>query len=583
VKQTNYNANELIITQNLFFVFELKSEKNRRTVSMNASVTIYSLQNYNGNAHVIMGGTEAADLNASYRIRLHGQFGPSDWFPNPRPNVQAVQHTTNARMWIFGVIVDSSSENQYTKMIGVTLDDDGFESTTQSRQARYTRDVSGSSTDSAFLSDQWDGGTVVDYGPSRYELASLEIQAPSIEVTGIAKATLHSGAAFSGSSIEVRESVADLRTVAGWAGSVMSIKADAAGKMGNGMGVSVYEKTRDAAVSLLVQKGDTYYSGSGYIYRDPYYYTYYIVTVAHNVIKSNRDDHADHVWAAVPTADGAIQKAVCNVVGVAGLSDIAVLQFDNARYPPKHGLAFAAAGPPPGEACYVVGDPQGIDAISISEGVVRDCQFLYNSGPSKGLIESLSVTCAVYAGNSGSPIVNADGDVIGIVSYGTGTGTDAGVSALSWGASVTVLAPVVDMIIGTVANFVGHRFDADVSMLDMRHSASDTAAGTLEGIFISSSDGSDINSGDIILEVGGEKMGLYGHLGHATPRMVYLNAGQGSQEVKVLRNGSESTIETVSVGTVAVDAVDDIPLFTNGAVSNAVGITFKQLSQTKSQ
>ena len=78
-------------------------------------------------------------------------------------------------------------------------------------------------------------------------------------------------------------------------------------------------------------------------------------------------------------------------------------------------------------------------------------------------------------------------------------------------------------------------------------------------------------------------MGLYGHLGHATPRMVYLNVGQGSQEVKVLRNGSESTIETVSVGTVAVDADDDIPLFTNGAVSNAVGITFKQLSQTKSQ
>ena len=66
---------------------------------------------------------------------------------------------------------------------------------------------------------------------------------------------------------------------------------------------------------------------------------------------------------------------------------------------------------------------QGVDAISISKGVVRDNKYIYGT-----TIESMCISAPIYGGNSGGPIVNTLGCVIGLVSFGL-DGTDT----LSWG------------------------------------------------------------------------------------------------------------------------------------------------------
>tara|TARA_B110000008_G_C16947582_1_gene555092 strand:- start:1044 stop:2123 length:1080 start_codon:yes stop_codon:yes gene_type:complete len=68
-----------------------------------------------------------------------------------------------------------------------------------------------------------------------------------------------------------------------------------------------------------------------------------------------------------------------------------------------------------GDPCYIIGNPAGFDSQSISSGVIRDpamCdQYQQN-------VETMYVSSSSIGGVSGGPILNNNGNVIGILTYG---------------------------------------------------------------------------------------------------------------------------------------------------------------------
>jgi S1-C subfamily serine protease len=114
------------------------------------------------------------------------------------------------------------------------------------------------------------------------------------------------------------------------------------------------------------------------------------------------------------------------VVGVWAFSgrekdDIAVLQLAPGRYP-----ALRLAGTPaqPGDAVVVIGSPHGLSQ-AITTGIVAAVREhgtvtrRTKDGPKSW---GLQITAGIAPGSSGSPILNASGDVVG-VAVGTWGGT----------------------------------------------------------------------------------------------------------------------------------------------------------------
>ena len=69
-----------------------------------------------------------------------------------------------------------------------------------------------------------------------------------------------------------------------------------------------------------------------------------------------------------------------------------------------------------GSPLAIVGAPLDVDINSIATGVMRNNQFVYGTPFSP--IECILTDIASYAGNSGSPILDINGNVVGILEFG---------------------------------------------------------------------------------------------------------------------------------------------------------------------
>ena len=314
---------------------------------------------------------------------------------------------------------------------------------------------------------------------------------------------------------------------------------------------SMYTSVWGAIVSIYVYIPG--WVGSGFVYKHGN--SYYIITAAHVIMDSDRNNSViGPIFASVPTEDGVV-TVQCTVKGVAGTADIGVLQIPEGTAP-RHHVFFASSCPPAGTCCAVLGDPLGIDSISISEGVVRDPQYIYNVDPSGcSIIESVSVTCPVYGGNSGSGIFDENGKVIGLVSYGTG-------EVFSWGVTVPYLETIANSIIETGSNFIGNTLDATIVMVDMwyQHNFS-ISSSELHGLYVHSSSTANLSSGDIITEIEGHPIGLYYQYDQKTPMLLYMHSSS-SITVTVVPQGSSTSV-TRTVQLVPVSLSSDLPLFSS--------------------
>ena len=184
-------------------------------------------------------------------------------------------------------------------------------------------------------------------------------------------------------------------------------------------GSQIYQNIKDAVVMLSVNQS---WQGTGFFVSADGY----IVTAAH-VISQAKDEN-DEKGAIVPATEIYALVAPkydvykCRVVGIDGTGDIGVLKIDqddpfNQKNPPIKGQKFLKFydKPSTGELAFVLGYPLGTDLSSFSMGIVRNEKFV---APSLFIpFNVILITSPAYQGNSGSPIVDVNGNVIGLLTF----------------------------------------------------------------------------------------------------------------------------------------------------------------------
>src|SRR6476660_8918504 len=151
-------------------------------------------------------------------------------------------------------------------------------------------------------------------------------------------------------------------------------------------------KPSAVAIETFDSRGNTLSRGSGFFIGPDR-----IITNRHVIDRSNRVE--------VHLMDGK-KFTVRGVLAVDGEGDLALLQVDI----PKElaiPLPIVKAVPQEGEFVVVIGNPFGLEG-SVSNGIVSAVREISGYG------KIIQITAPISPGSSGSPVVNMDGQVIGI-------------------------------------------------------------------------------------------------------------------------------------------------------------------------
>ena len=82
----------------------------------------------------------------------------------------------------------------------------------------------------------------------------------------------------------------------------------------------------------------------------------------------------------------------------------------------NHMLKISTIAPLTGQTVWMCGFPGGYDTDSMSRGIIRDAHF--NINDSGQAVDSLFLNVPAIGGNSGSAILNNEGDIVGIFTFG---------------------------------------------------------------------------------------------------------------------------------------------------------------------
>ena len=500
-----------------------------------SAVTLYTDRNFTG-SHTTLGEGQHT-LEVPLDVVWSGNLGPSPWI-STGATVTGVRSTDTPSFIIFG-----HRFGRHFKMVGTLISDEGVPLSALGTGRYYPSRSVPDPPSAEDVTHAWNNGNTAPV--SAYRLFSLTSTSPSVDVMGNYSVTLYRAPDLTGPKLGTTTDILDVLD-RGWNYPIKSVHVidmsptstpSPCGHPG------MYSDVQGAIVSIYVRNPG--WVGSGFVYQHNNG-SYYIVTAAHVVMNSSRTSYVTGpIYASVPTADGVV-AVTCNVVGVAGTADVAVLTFSGAT--PKTAASFAPECPPPGTCVAVLGDPMGIDSISVSEGVVRDSQYIFNNIIPCSIVESVSITCSVFGGNSGSGVFDSTGHVVGLVSYGSG-------ETFSWGATVPYFQTIVDDIISSNGNFIGKTLNATMVMLDMWVRAQYNITNPdLQGIYIVSSSTSGLPSGSVITHIEGQPVGLYQQYRQVTPMQLYMRRSNTIQVT--LENGS-----TVAVPLIDMSSGEDTPLF----------------------
>lgn len=177
-------------------------------------------------------------------------------------------------------------------------------------------------------------------------------------------------------------------------------------------------------------------SGSGFIVTSDGY----IVTNYHVIADAYTGNYA----VSVILYNG--DKYDAKIVGVEESSDVAVLKID------ATGLTAATLGDSDslqvGESVYAVGNPLGELSFSMTSGMVsaldRDITTQDSTTGQTTTNNMFQIDAAVNEGNSGGPVYNQYGEVIGIV---TAKYSDTGVEGLGFAIPINDVTDIVDQLI----------------------------------------------------------------------------------------------------------------------------------------
>jgi len=299
--------------------------------------------------------------------------------------------------------------------------------------------------------------------------------------------------------------------------------------------VEAVKRVAPAVVTVTVESSTGRGSGSGVIIRNDGY----IITNNHVVDGGQR--------YFILFADGTRRQA--RLVGTDSLNDIAVLKVDG-EVPGVAQIGDSAALQP-GETVLAIGSPLGNFRNTVTAGVVS---ALNRSVPGSGMEGLIQTDAAINSGNSGGPLINLKGEVVGIntmvVRNDFGFGSSAPVEGLGFAVPSSIFANVADQIIAT--GQVRYPFLGITYLMIDGEVAAQYNLPVQNGAFISAglngqsavlpdtaAAKAGLREGDIITAVNGQRLDA-----NTSLRQLLLQYRPGDTvELTILRDGKEQNVK----------------------------------------
>ena len=300
-------------------------------------------------------------------------------------------------------------------------------------------------------------------------------------------------------------------------------------------------------------------AGSGFIFESDGY-----IITNHHVV-----DGADQI--IVRLADR--REFEAELVGSDPLSDVALLKIDASSLPTLE--LGSSKSLRPGEWVVAIGSPFNFDQ-SVTAGIVSAKGRSTNQ---QQYVPFIQTDVAINRGNSGGPLLNMDGEVVGINSWILSSG--GGYMGLSFSIPIETASGAVKQLrehgkvsrgllgvqVGAVNREMAEAFGLERPVGALVNDVNDGSAADRAGI----------QPGDVILAFNNEVIESSGDL----PPLVGANPPGTEAQVLVSRNGEEKTF------VVTLDALESdedgnlLASSAEGGQSNALGIIVEQINENR--
>ena len=292
----------------------------------------------------------------------------------------------------------------------------------------------------------------------------------------------------------------------------------------------VYEKVMPSVVSITCYDGRSSSSGTGVVMDA----AGYIITNAHVV--------EDALSIQVLLTDGRELEARC--VGSDMLSDLAVLRVS------ATGLIPAEFGDSDrlrvGDEVVAIGDPLGVELRgTMTNGIISGINRDIKSG--NRTLTLMQTTAALNTGNSGGPLVNCYGQVVGINTMKIGDyASESGVEGLGFAIPITAVQTVLEQLanqgyvagrpdIGLTGTAIStfyqfyYRMPAGILITEVDPESDAAAQGLVRGDILMTLSGKQVTSLDILEEI------------------VYASSVGDALKATIYRDGREFAV-TITIG-----------------------------------
>lgn len=300
------------------------------------------------------------------------------------------------------------------------------------------------------------------------------------------------------------------------------------------------EKVYDSVIIVSTYKGDTQYaSGSGFLYKVDDNKTYIITN--HHVV-SGGDNYK------VTFTNGDIEEAT--LLGGDQYSDIAVLEvktkenFDAVDIGSTEALRI-------GDTTFTVGAPlDNVYSWTVTRGIISGKERLveisldsYNN--TDYIMNVLQTDAAVNSGNSGGPLCDSNGEVIGVISAKISA---SGVEGMGFAIPIEIAIEKAEQIINgessdypylgaSMANVTDVIYDRIYSVY-LKDSKLTSGVMIIDVEKNSSAEKAKLQTGDIIVEINGNKISNVAYLRYE----LYKHEIGDTIEITYEREGKEKTV-----------------------------------------
>jgi serine protease Do len=300
-------------------------------------------------------------------------------------------------------------------------------------------------------------------------------------------------------------------------------------------------------------------AGSGFIFESDGY-----IITNHHVV-----DGADQI--IVRMADR--REFEAELIGSDPLSDIALLKIDGKDLPTlKTGESKSLR---PGEWVVAIGSPFNFDQ-SVTAGIVSAKGRSTNQ---QQYVPFIQTDVAINRGNSGGPLLNMDGEVVGINSWILSSG--GGYMGLSFSIPIETASRAIKQLrehgkvsrgllgvqVGAVTREMAEAFGLERPVGALVNDVTQGSAAERAGI----------QPGDVILAFDGEEIEASGDL----PPIVGANPPGTEAKVLVSRNGSEETFTVVLDSLEADENGNLLATSQDSGQSNVLGIVVESINESR--